>query len=250
MGKVYANPPVVEALCEFRFEPDQPWDWTVPGLVYDRIKADFPKKRQQNIVQLELHAEKEEIAQSVRGGVARMQFLRDDERALVQVGPDLLAVNQLQPYPTWQVFKKMVASGLSVYRDVANPKAVQRIGLRYINRIEIPEKQVSIGDYLLAQPSIPDSVPQVFATWAQRIEIPFEHTNGLLVFQSGSIHKEQQDGAAFLLDLDFITLKVDKVTLDSAMDWVEKAHDEVERTFEACITDKAKALFKEVHHDK
>jgi len=34
--------------------------------------------------------------------------------------------------------------------------------------------------------------------------------------------------------------------LDSVMDWVERAHSEIEKTFEACVTDKARRLFGEV----
>ena len=246
MGKLYENPPLIEALCEFRFEPSQPWDWTIPGLVYDKIKSDFPKKRQQNVLQVELQAEREEVAQSVKGGIARMQFLRDDEHALIQVGPDLLVINHLKPYPTWRVFSEMIANGLSVYRQVANPQGIRRIGLRYINRIEIPESQVLIQDYLLAVPKVPDSVPQIFATWVQRVEIPFEQANGLLVLQSGLMRQKGQEGTAFLLDLDFVTLQPNTVTLNSTMEWVDQAHIKVERTFEACVMDKARALFKEV----
>ena len=85
MGRLYKNPPLIEALCEFQFEPDQPWDWTIPGLVYDKVKKEFPKKKQQNIIKMEVHADPE-ISQSVKGEIARMQFLREDEQALIQVG--------------------------------------------------------------------------------------------------------------------------------------------------------------------
>lgn len=244
MGRIYENPPLIEAVCEFRFEPSQPWDWTIPGLVYDKVKSEYPKKRQQNIVEVELRAEQEELAQRLKGGIARMQFLRSDERALIQVGPDLLTVNHLKPYPTWKTFKEMIVHAFNVYREIANPRGIRRIGLRYINKIEIPEPRVEIEDYLLAAPKVPEVVPQIFATFVQRVEIPFEQANGMLVLQSGSMRDEHTEGTAFMLDLDFFTLQADKLTLDSAMEWVENAHDEVERTFEACVTDKARKLFK------
>lgn len=245
MGRVYASPPLVEALCEFRFEPSQPWDWTVPGLVYDKVKSEYPKKRQQNIVEVELRMEQEELAQRLKGGVARMQFLREDERALIQVGPDLLTINHLKPYPNWKTLRGMIVHALDVYRQVAAPKGIRRIGLRYINKIEIPEPRVEIEHYLLAVPKVPEAIPQVFATFVQRVEIPFEPANGMLILQSGSVRDASREGTAFMLDLDFFTLLADKVTLDSAIEWVERAHDEVERTFEECITDKTRALFIE-----
>lgn len=35
----YGNPPIVEVVAEFRFIPSEPWDLTVPGLVYDHLRA-------------------------------------------------------------------------------------------------------------------------------------------------------------------------------------------------------------------
>jgi uncharacterized protein (TIGR04255 family) len=180
-----------------------------------------------------------------------MQFLRSDERALLQVGPDLLTVNHLKPYPSWTAFKEMIVRALKVYREVAAPKGIRRIGLRYINKIEIPKTRVEIEDYLLAVPQVPEAVPQVFARFVQRVEIMFEQANGLLILQTGSVQQEAGTETAFMLDLDFITLQA--VTLDAAMDWVEQAHDHVERTFETCITDNTRKLFKErkeeTHHE-
>ena len=59
------------------------------------------------------------------------------------------------------------------------------------------------------------------------------------------MQQEEKAETAFMLDLDFAILQASKSTLDAAMDWIEQAHDHVERTFEACITDKSRVLFKE-----
>lgn len=250
MGRLYENPPLVEVLCEFQLEPSQPWDWTIPGLVYDKVKKEFPKKKQQNVIEMEARVEQNELMPSIKkGGVTRLQFLREDETALIQVGPNLLAVNHLRPYPTWGRFQKMIKSSLAVYREVAYPKALKRIGLRYINRLEIPEAEVRIEDYILAVPQIPEPVPQVFATWIQRVEIPFVDSNGMMVMQSGLVKHEEPNKITFLLDLDFITLDVRDINLENATNWLEKAHAAVEKTFEVCITDKSRALFKEVNND-
>lgn len=251
MRRIYKDPPILEALCEFQFEPSQPWDLTIPGLFYSEVKSEFPKRRSFDPFRVEFQVEGQgQIAQSMGSGTDRMQFMREDERALIQVGPDLVAVNHLRPYSNWETFKQMIERALSVYRQVAAPQAVRRIGLRYINRLEFPQQpSVEIERYLLAVPAVPSDVPQVFTSWAQRIEIPFTEANGLLVLQSRSVPEEGQEGIAFLLDLDFITLQAQLVTLDSAMEWVERAHDEIEKTFEASVTPEAKRLFGEEEQD-
>ena len=247
MRRIYEKPSIVEALCEFRFAPSQPWDWAIPGLFYREVETEFPIRRQFNPLQAGLPAEAQVAFQNMVTDVERIQFLQKDERALMQVGPNLVSVNHLKPYSDWATFKRLISRALEVYREVANPEAISRIGLRYINRLEFPGQQsVNIESYLLAAPTVPENVPQGFTSWAQRVEIPFEQEYGLLVLQSSSAPLEAQRGIAFLLDLDFITLQAEQVKLDSAMEWIEKAHDEVEKTFEACITDETRQLLGEV----
>ncbi|MGQ0654564.1 MAG: TIGR04255 family protein [Betaproteobacteria bacterium] len=46
MPKKYKNPPIIEAICEFRFSETSPWDLTIPGLIYELVKDKFPKRVQ------------------------------------------------------------------------------------------------------------------------------------------------------------------------------------------------------------
>jgi uncharacterized protein (TIGR04255 family) len=147
----------------------------------------------------------------------------------------------------------MIQRALEVYEQVAKPQAISRIGLRYINRLEIPEQQeIEIEHFLLAVPIIPGGIPQTFGRWMQRVEIPLLEANGLLVVHSGSVVEEEQANITFLLDLDLSTLQTMSVKLDYAMEWVERAHDEIEKAFEACITPEARRLFgeEEQHGDE
>jgi uncharacterized protein (TIGR04255 family) len=251
MPRNYKNPPVAEALCEFLFEPSQPWDWTLPGLMYAEMKRDFPKKRQQT-VQLQL-----QLGVIPFGGqgvaapsltptpaLSRLQFLTEDEKTLVQVGPDVLTVNKLKPYSSWGEFKPLIRDALAVYSDIAKPKCIRRLGLRYINRIEIPAGEVDVEQYLLAHPRIPESMPQRLNSWVQRAEIPISD-HGVLVLQSGSVREPGNANIVFMLDLDFGTVQ-GSLPAEAAMERVEAAHQQVESAFEACVTAKARLLFKEV----
>jgi len=247
MGRMYKSPPLVEALCEFRFDPGQPWDWTIPGLIYAKLGEEFPKKQQRKSYELSVHEGPQEAAQ-VRRELDRMRFVRKDDTALVQVGHDILSVNHLRPYPHWPAFKELIARVLDTYREVVEPKGFHRIGLRYINRIEIPEReQFEIGDYVTAIPQIPDALPQAFLRWFQTTDLPLEDINGILTLQSGDIRGEEcPDQAIFLLDLDCRTVRPDEIALDEAIEWVEKAHEKIESAFEACITPKCRNIFQEV----
>ena len=247
MAKVYKFPPITEAVCEFRFEPSQTWDSTFFGLIYDRLKRDFPKKQQEAGVKFEVGQQPAGMLQQVVSAAPpRMKFLSDDERSLVQLASDVISINKLKPYDKWENFKAVILRSLAAYNEVNNPKGIRRIGIRYINRIEIPETQVQIEDYLTAVPRLPEQIPQIYHVWLQRVEVPFPRINGLLILQSGSLRKKDIkdiDGIAFLLDLDFIVAAPEPIAVSSAAQMIEVAHNEVEEAFEACITDKTRLLF-------
>lgn len=44
MGEIFKNPPLVEAVCEFQFHPESKWDWTVPGLLFEKISGEFSER--------------------------------------------------------------------------------------------------------------------------------------------------------------------------------------------------------------
>ena len=246
MPRFYEKSPLVEALCEFHFEATQTWDLAIPGLLYAGIREEFPKRRQgQDTIEVEVNPVTNAVVQ--KPVATRAQFSSEDEKAFVQVGPNLLIVNQLRPYRGWDVFSKMVAKILGAYSDVAPPAKIARIGLRYINRIEVPQQTVQIIDYLLTYPAVPITESRSVSAWSQRVEIPYQEAEGVLVLQSGSVPREQEQTGEydFLLDLSFFSVLPQSRELASIPEWLTRGHDIVESMFENCITDKARESFSE-----
>ncbi len=116
MGKKYKDPPLVEALCEFQFISEPSWDLTVPGLIYERVKENFPDKHQQIGISMQFRPTEEGVEQKVEPNPPRIQFYKSDKTALIQVAQDLFVINQLKPYPTWGNFKPMIINGFNVLR--------------------------------------------------------------------------------------------------------------------------------------
>jgi uncharacterized protein (TIGR04255 family) len=245
MSRVYRKPPIIEALCEFQFV-EEGWDWTIPGLIYQELKDRFPQKRQAQVVEFEVQAELPQFSQRMKGGPGRMQFLRADESALVQIGPNLLAVNHLPPYPHWSEFKVLVFDALSIYERVARPKGFRRIGLRYINRIEIPETAFDFSAYFNLGPHLPDEIAAPYGTILMRVGLQHETEQGQLLLTFASTPNNDAPTSAFILDLDFVTIAEGELTLETARDWVEGAHGHIETAFEACMTDRLRDIFEEV----
>jgi uncharacterized protein (TIGR04255 family) len=244
MGKKYKNPPIVEALCEFRFDPSTPWDLAIPGLVYERLRHEFGKRRTVTTFEESISSGPRGIEREVRA-IDRMQFLRDDEKALIQVGQNLLAVNHLKPYPTWQEFLPLIRKGFNAYLEVANPKNIQRIGLRYINRIEIPGRRIELEKYFEFRPFVGAKLPQDFDSFILGIVIAYENRRDNLRLQIEKSAVETSDTIVIMLDLDYFLAIPGQVLPDKVFEWVEIAHNHVEEAFEASITNELRQMFEE-----
>ena len=246
-GKTYKKPPIVEAVCEFQFEEGSPWDPTIPGRVYEKVRSTFPILRQGERVTVSVIGSPEEFGPQF-GTLSLMQFLRKDEKALIQVGAHLLSVSVLKSYSSWPRFLSLIKRGFNTYRDIATPKGIRRIGLRYINHIEIPGHDIRLEDYFEFRPHVGRGLNQDFGTFALGIQFPYEESRDLLNLQLASLPKQflSSDNATITLSLDYFLLKPGEVALEEAFQWVDVAHLHIEDAFEACITQRLRQLFKEV----
>ncbi len=221
----YPNPPVVEALCEV-FLRGSAWDPTVPGLFYERVRANYPKRGQQDIPD-----------------EPQARFVRDDGSRMIQLARNLLVVNQLQPYPRFEDWRPEVLSALDVYREVATPTGIDRIGLRYINRVSIPAKAADMKEYFRLYPEIPDEFGAGQGAFMVRVEVEAKPANHSLVVTLGSAPPNPEGGSAFMLDLYETVVPRNGADFDSAASLIDEAHANIERVFENLITDAARALF-------
>jgi len=239
------NYPIIEALCEFQFLPDQPWDMTIPGLFYEKVRNEFPIKEQKTDVGIAFAPQKAGLEHKVEMS-QRIQFWKNDKSAVVQIGPNLLAVNQLKPYISWDAFKPLILSNLNTYIEIAKPRAYKRIGLRYINNIVVEKDKTELKDYFKYYPFIPEELPQIHGPFNVRVEFPYENGRDMLFLTFASIPPEKPNLSYFLLDLDYVLSKPESISLDKADGWIEKAKIILNNVFKACITDSCKELFKGV----
>ena len=247
----YSNPPIEEALCEFRFGPGQEWDLTIPGKLQAEFGDEYTgKSRQQRVVELGLESQEGRPPNVRYGeGLARVQLLSKDGTRLVGVGPDVLSIHMLRPYQAedsstctgWEEFRTRIAAALDGYFRVAEPVGVSRIGIRYINKIVVPKKTVRVEHYLRC--ALPDvkGLPDRMNSFVSRVDYAYE--DGVRLVLSQASIEAPSTHVGFLLDLDVIWEHNEPATRDSALIKVDDLRDRERVAFEAVITDMTRGLF-------
>ena len=242
----YRKPPVVESLCEIYFS-DSKWDDTIPGAFYERVKSDFPNKRQREIQQAEIMlGTSGEAAAGVRRLPPWMQFVSANGERMLQIARDLLVVNQLRPYPHFEAWEPEVYKALAIYNELAKPGKVVRLGLRYINRVVIAQARVQMEKYFTIYPQLPQALGDTHGAFLVRVEVPQPQQGRtvLITFGTAEPPAPGANGQAFLLDLYDILQREcppDKATLEKE---IQTAHDNVVKAFEGSITDQLRELFE------
>lgn len=247
MGKTYRNPPIVEAVCEFRLAPNAKWDITSPGMIYEQVRNEF-RIKEQSVFQQSVVTSGPTGAPPILSKVESVRFLSDDKLRLIQVAPRILAINCLRPYPSWEGFKPMIENAFDVLTDVTQADFFQRIGLMYVNRIEIPSPSATIklDEYFEYRLFLGQNLPKNVASFMVGSIFPFENGRDLCRVELITAMPEKPKHAACILTLDYFLAKPKAFSAPEVRDWVENAHQNIETTFEGCITDSLRRIFEEV----
>ena len=239
----YRNPSVVEALCEVYFA-ESSWDDTVPGAFYERVKSEFPKKQRREVQEAQITMGPDTASAGVHRLAPWMQFLTEEGNQMIQVAENLVVVNQLLPYRHFEDWEQIIYRALNIYNEVALPQKVARIGLRYINRVEVPGTIISMEDYFTIYPKLPHSLGNTHGTFLVRVEVPqAEQGHSVLITFGASAPSQPTEGKqTFMLDLyDRVSRSIGSDETELKKE-IQIAHENVVVAFEDSITDQLRDL--------
>lgn len=240
MARTYSKPPLIEAVCAFTFKSSQPWDLTIPGLVYEQIRANFPVKEQGNIQEMRLEQDERRIITQTA-----IRFLNEDKTAFVQIAPNLLTMHQLHFYDSWNNFKEQILGNLATYYKVTKSPDLKRVELRYVNRIELSE-DAEIEAYFHLLPQIPGPIPQDFHSFLFQIEIPYTAPVSVLKMLFGTLQPSTEANSSYVLDIAMFSPLEHVPDVDHVANWLDIAHERIENVFNASFTEKThREVFKE-----
>lgn len=241
MVEQYPNSPLAEALFEVEFESDSNWDWTIPGNFYNEIKEDFPNKEQKNNLVINLENREGEIVPSkdfAQGKKGKIIFSNNEKNKIIQIAPDVFTINQLRPYPGWEIFSREIKKYFEMYLQLIGKVEISKINLRYINSFENLEiENNSFEEYFNFKPNIPIDRP--IKNFFIKNQLSYLEMNSDLILNLG---KPLNNKKNIILDFNFITK--DENNKKNYDVWLNRAHNNIEEAFQSCITKKTKKILK------
>jgi uncharacterized protein (TIGR04255 family) len=156
-----------------------------------------------------------------------------------------LVCSRLAPYTGWESFYERAVRGWQAWRKIAGPTELTRLGVRYINRIDIPNASgapISVEEYLNVSPRSPEFGGPM-SSYAIQIARPMNSDDCMLVLNSSTVTPPLVGFAALVLDIDvFRETNIPRRDEDL---WalVNRIRTYKNNIFETCITDQSRALF-------
>ena len=177
---------------------------------------------------------------------AGLRFSTEDETGVIRVGPNLLSVSQFPPYPSWQGYLPVIRKAFGTFREIAEPKGIQRIGLRYINQVMLGEESIDLEQFFDFYPFAGERMPQDYLSFIIGVQIAFHDDRDILRLQMTTGAKDESDRVPILLDLDYFPRISGEVSFENVFDWLDEAHMHIEEVFEGCLKDTLRDRFEEV----
>lgn len=243
----FANPTIAEALCELHFALpggvafQQQWF----GDFFTAARDEYPIMEPQEVTEFMAGFGPEGMTQS-RQQLLRMIYRDSTRNDLIQLSDNILTVNVLPRYAGWVAFKSRIKIAWSLFQRTASPVGLNRIGLRYINRIpkRTPTELVSV--WLRSAEFLPAKILDSQEGYHSRLQVTLAPNRRMVV----SVGELEEEGGkrAIVLDIDTIRAAHVGAAWPEIEACLEELHDHVWEVFEKSKSPALDALLKEAAH--
>ena len=157
------NAPIVEAVIDFRARFEKAWQQEEMQALLRVALPEYPQVVGQRGFQAKFEAGPVDLPTATTEdlGWKGLVFRSADNLQVAQFQRDGFAFSRLAPYQDWDLFSAEALRLWRVYSEVSTPVTVGRLGLRFINRIEVPASG-QLEDYLTVGPRCPPNIALPF----------------------------------------------------------------------------------------
>ncbi|MFC3429952.1 MULTISPECIES: TIGR04255 family protein [Sphingobium] len=236
----YTAPPIIEAVIEFRFANGLPdADLSKIG---KRLKRSYANQLDGQNVEFQFNIEAQHADFSTKPTI---RLSSEDQADIAVIQQQTLTWSRLAPYLGWDSFIERVRSDAEEVHKIVGPFRLDRIGVRYINRIDVPLNKdggAPYGEYLAINIDIPESIQSV-KNYAWRFEYQVPDSDLLAILQSAIVSPEVPNTGAFILDVDVVASQNIPLRIDEIFIKLEEMRRAKNRFFEMSIRDEARRMF-------
>ncbi len=238
-SQVFPNPTIVEAICEIRFSPpakETGWDGIWFGKFLKKLGDMFEMEPKLASTFRLVNSPGSLTATTETYPINHMLYRHHDNKFLFQLSPWCLTINEVSRYQSWTHFLSHIQEAWTALCEIIEGCNIERIGLRYINRIPRSSSQEQIGEWLKSTDMFPSRLLKQSEGYFFRSEIMEKGDRTLIL--SVAEERSTNEIRPIILDIDAVCMEKTPAHWDSLKSELEDLHNMVRREFDNARTDK------------
>jgi uncharacterized protein (TIGR04255 family) len=243
-GRHYEHAPIAEAIIDIQCE-------LPPGVTLDELghavnNDEFTRFGSSIHLSGQVDVSEATIKGDTTGEIVGHIFRAQDGRRFIQSRLNGFSYSLISPYDRWEIFSGEALTNWTNYEAVAQPVKATRIGVRYVNRIDVPSASIEIKDYLRTAVDVSPYLPQAVAGYFLQVVVPVSRFDASATITSTLVPPSAENMTSLILDID--TWRITEISLgstegnDSLREQLESLRVVKNYVFESCITDATRGV--------
>lgn len=246
-SRKYKKPPITEAIINFGF--GEPIDAGTIAKFKSKLSNEYPLSTDWKETTIAVNPGTR--ATTFQDAVTGYRLSSLDQADVFIAGDTRYAVARLAPYTGWEHLRDRARRGWDLLRILTEYRKIVQIGVRFINRVDIPVEQIAkdaqgesfvrtedfFQFYLdIKQPPFPPLASHM-------MQAVFPLDDGKVVVNSGSVPSPLLNHFSYALDIDVVRDRNVPQSDKQIWTYVDSVREQKNQLFEASITDRSRALF-------
>lgn len=164
--------PITEAVIDFRCNLAPEFDLESLKLLAEEHGYPECKAIRMFEFQMRQKGDKAPEGKHIDQGLIGWRYSSPDGLQIVQLRKDGLTFSRLAPYTDWHMVFTEASRLYRLYFAAAAPEEVNRIAVRYINRMQLPEDEVGdFSRFLTSPPAFPTDRPVLLGGFLNQVQV-------------------------------------------------------------------------------
>lgn len=249
LAENYSRAPIIEAVIGINFA--SALDEEKIRAAITKLKRHYPHIQTIKNLRVSIRLDGADPSSPDVEPIVGYKLSTDDQTQVIVLSPVLFTFSQLPPYPGWEHFIQRFERDWNVLKRIWGFREIVRIGVRYINRIDIPimeqrgqaESVVAYENYINIYPKIPESVEPLDA-FSLQTQSYLRDVDCNLKVNSASVLSPLLNHASFLIDLDISRERTPPQKDEDIVALLHAIRLQKNAIFESCISDQTRAMIR------
>jgi len=241
-----ARAPIVEAVIHWRARSESMQNQEQIKTALQSKLSDYPELLTLRTLMLTTEVGPECASQAQSAKWHGFRLTSRDGRNIAQFTRDGFVFSRISPYENWERFSSEAQRLWRVYVELAEPSEVERLGVRFINRIT-PVALDRLDDILINPPRSPEPLPLLIEEFLYRslYNVPGQPYRVSVTQTTQPPNPPESDSIGLIVDIDVFA----DATMEPNSDSMERRLQEMRwlknKVFFSLFIDRALEQFKE-----